>query len=213
LHEDIKKFFPSFIQDKIVVANFGPLKPEDVATNVGPDSRNIGLVKNFIKGRNGYPILISISTAKHNKAYQITEELPGTKILMLYIDPNGTFEGDILKSENLLYIPEKVGVKFLEYLKTLQYPIGIIGHNNLSVATSLYMFATMGFPIITLDFPPNSTLVRDNKIGAVLKNETKVNTVAETINHNYTDVQKNIDIFLKNNSWEKSIQVHRRIFN
>ena len=211
-HEDIKLFFPALLQNNISVAGFGPLTPQDVSSEIETDHKNIKLAKSFLSKRESKPVLVSISTATHNKAFRLAEYLD-KDVLMIYVDPNGSFSNDLQSSKNLLYIQEKVGIKFLAYLKTLQYPIGVIGHDNLSVATSLYMFTTMGFPVISFNYPPNSTIVKENKIGALIESEMRIEEVAENIKQNYTNIQKNIDVFLEENTWEKSIRIHKKIFN
>jgi len=209
LHKDIKRELPKLFHYKIFVSNFGPIQTEVIASNCIKDKKNINLLKSFIENKENEPILFSISTAKFNNAYKITKY---SNSLLVYVDPYETFMEKIFKNNNVFYIPNEVGISFLKYINQLKYPIGLVGHNNKSVATSLYMFATMQVPVLTLDQVPNSTIVEEYGIGEVIKDNAMTDYFVQKIKLNYEKYQKHIKIFLEINNWDKAVDIHHNIF-
>ena len=73
------------------------------------------------------------------------------------------------------------------------------------------MFASFKIPIIGLDFKPVNSIINENNIGLILKDDNLIDLV-RTISANYQLFQSNLTSFLNENSWEKSINVHKKIF-
>ena len=72
------------------------------------------------------------------------------------------------------------------------------------------MFASYGIPMIGLDYKPVNSIIRDNEIGLIAKKDD-FDLVTKKIKSNYLSYQKNLDKFLKLNSWEKSSLGHKKL--
>lgn len=91
--------------------------------------------------------------------------------------------------------------------------IGMIGLDNGSIATSLYMFASYNIPMLVLNEMPMNALVADFKIGHVFDLLTSVDEQIELIKKDYTSLGNNCSDFLKAHSWQKSHDIHCQIFH
>ena len=90
--------------------------------------------------------------------------------------------------------------------------IGVIAHDNLSVPTSIYMFASFRIPVIVLDINPLNSLVKEFGIGEVVKSQNDVNLSIMKIKKNYKSYQIKCKEFISINSWDNSIDIHKSVF-
>lgn len=211
MHSYLKKKFPKRLRRKITIAHFGPLAPEDVSTQLASDQKNINLLNKFIEKKAQSVVLFSISTASKNQAYKLSNYV-SDECLLVFVDPKGIFKNKICKSNNTLYIAEKVGTDFLNHLKKIRFSFGVVGHDNGSVATSVYLFATMKIPILALDYAPNSHIVEKNNIGYIYKNDNNLEDISSNLKINYEEYTMNTTKFTQKHSWKKTIKIHKKIF-
>lgn len=90
--------------------------------------------------------------------------------------------------------------------------IGMIGLDNGSIATSLYMFASYDIPMLVLDEMPMNSLVADFEIGHIFDFSKPIDGKIELIKRDYKGLARNCSEFLKVHSWQKSHDIHCQIF-
>ena len=91
--------------------------------------------------------------------------------------------------------------------------VGFVGHSNISVPTSIYMYASFGIPIIGIRAKPISSIICENKLGIVVDSSKEVVLALKSIRDNYSSYQENCRKFIRENSWEKASLSHKAIFN
>jgi hypothetical protein len=212
LHDYLKKYIPKKYHYKLYVSSYGALPPNTLSKISNIDNDIITKVKKYLLGKKYEAVIISISTARHNNSYLLSKYL-SDKICMIYVDPNSSFINKLLYSDNLLYINEYVGLNFMEYLQTIPNLIGLVGHTNISVATSLFMFSSMRVPILSLDYPPNSLIVKANRIGRVLDNNEILEQEIKKIVSEYNVYCINQESFLAINTWESASMSQLKAFS
>ena len=210
-HDDLVTFFPNKIKNKIIVANFGDFKEH--FDNLTEQNNSFTLKYNQWKQSNSIKKLdlIYISAAKKNGLNELVKNIKNTNLTTLIIAPEIEFELDCKNYKNIFFYNNFVKKEIAEILKNNDGAIGLIGHNNISVPTSIYMFASYKIPVIGLDYKPINSIINENKIGLILKNNDIINTV-DKICSNYLFYQENLNRFLKINNWEKSTIKHKKLF-
>jgi hypothetical protein len=63
-----------------------------------------------------------------------------------------------------------------------------------------------------LSINQNSQIVKKYKIGAVLNKPEDIHYHGKQIKNEYNKYQNNLAYFLNENSWDKSVEVHREAF-
>ncbi len=210
-HKDLKSFLPKSSRNKIEIANFGDFSNYFNELNeINKDFRTeYEQWKKTEKIQNLDLIYISASTK--NKLDEIIDKVKETDLKTLIIAPKIEINPNPNKYKNIFFFNSFVKKEVTEILKENNRAIGIVAHNNISVPTSIYMFASFKIPIIGLDFKPVNSIINENNIGLILKDDNLIDLV-RTISANYQLFQSNLTSFLNENSWEKSINVHKKIF-
>lgn len=90
--------------------------------------------------------------------------------------------------------------------------IGLVGLDNGSVATSLYMFASYGIPMLVLDRPPMDRLTTEFEIGELFDLEDDLDQKISQVNNDYQRYRAGCKNLLKAHTWEKSYELHRTVF-
>ena len=101
--------------------------------------------------------------------------------------------------------------KVVQIFKSNRKIVGFIGHSNVSVPTSLYMFASFDIPILGYNFKPINTIINDFKIGKIV-NDEDIQLEVNEIKKNMNFYKSNLKSFIKSNSWDKSAEKHLDIF-
>ncbi len=212
-HKDLIKYLPQFAHKKVLVASFGNFK-EFIENKVKENKEFKQLYQKWLEKKNiKYPDIVSISAARRNNLAPLVEGLNGKKQNVLIIAPNQEIENKSnLESNILVYNNNLVDREILSILNRSGKLIGYIGHENISVPTSIYMYASFGIPIIGLNIEPVSTIIREYAIGEVIDAQIPVEDAIYRIKKNFDYYQKNCITFLQNNSWEKSASIHDTIF-
>lgn len=93
-------------------------------------------------------------------------------------------------------------------------PVGFLGHSNLSVPTTFYVFASFGIPVLALDAVPVTSMVQEHDVGAVVTDpETPAARSAfDSIRARYGSHVEACAAFMADHSWERSARVHERVF-
>ena len=212
-HGDLISYLPSFVRTKTTVASFGDFK-DFIKSN---DSENIDfqlkyadwLQENNIK----FPDLITISAAKRSDLEYLINNLNGSQLSSLLIAPKRELKSDILKSNSkILYYNQGFVRKEVYGLLNGSKSIGFIGHKNISVPTSIYMFASFGIPVIGLNFKPVSSIINKYGIGEVWHDGDSIEDLVKKINEERKKYVANCNKFLSENSWESSAKIHEEIF-
>lgn len=209
-HPSLKNHLPRNCRHKIKTASFGDFKEFfDSQTEVN---------SSFCKALNSWkessnilsPELISITTAtKSGLEYYLTNL--DKNYFYLVICPHVQLPD--IQNENILVFNESfVKKEVSEILKTSENIIGLIGHDNISVPTSIYMFASYGIPVIVTDVEPLNEIISNYRFGEIIRPGVNLNDCILKIKSNYNTYQKGCLNFLKENSWEKSTKIHSEVF-
>lgn len=169
-----------------------------------------GIYQNWLRGHDiEWPDVMLIS-ASYRSIDQFKELMNSSTNRYLCIVPN-VIAAAGFNSNVLVYHKGFVKKEVAELLSSSN-TIGLIGLDNGSVATSLYMFASFGIPSLVLDREPMNHLVLKFKIGQVFNLEDNLDEKIMQIRSNYDQYAANCEEFLKIHSWEKSYEIHREIF-
>lgn len=114
-------------------------------------------------------------------------------------------------SNNILSYPKAVFAELNIILNT--NTIGIVGHDNLSVPTAIYLYASYKIPILGFDIDPIKSILKEYQIGESFSDERTFHKSYNMIRENYGYYSSNCKSFLDKNSWENARAVHMKIFN
>lgn len=210
-HKDLANYLPLFVHQKIIVASFGEFKSfierqKDENLDFANSYQN-WLKENNIKS----PSIISISAAKRNNLSLLIQN--SAKINCLIIAPDVKNKITLQKKKNIFfYNNDFVKKEVHDILNTKDKIIGYIGHDNISVPTSIYMYASYGLPVIVLNYQPVNTIIKQYKIGEILTKDNDFVKISQLIINNYSFYQNNCLKFLEENSWDNSASRHAKIF-
>jgi len=209
-HKDLISFFPKQFHQKIHIACFGDFK--------GFLSQKKRKNDFFLKKYEGWISdvkeihIISISAAKRNNINFLIQNSKTNKKNTLIIAPKISINKKSFNSNNNIFVYNNFVYSEIEdILNSNNNMIGFIGHNNNSVPTSIYMFASYGIPVIGLNISPINSIINENNIGKIVDNNS-FNQQIELIQNNYQEYQTNCYKFIQINSWSKSSKIHRNIF-
>jgi len=182
-HEDLVSYLPRFTHKKIIVASFGDFK-EFIEKKTKENKEFEQLYEKWLKKRNiQYPDIVSISAAKRNNMSPLTEGLNGTSQNVLIIAPNQEFANkENFESNIFVYNKDFVEKEISVILNSPGKLIGYIGHENISVPTSIYMYASFGIPVIGLNVEPVSSIIKEYSIGEIIDEKTSLDFVVKKNN-------------------------------
>jgi len=208
--EVVRSYNYNIFYKKGVIANFGSFRDFLIHKNNESDEfENIFTDWYFDKNID----IISISSAKLNLSKLFFDQILDTDLVAVMISPQKNYVNPFVVQNQFRYY-QSVYSELDNILINNKKLIGFVGHYNISVATSLYMYASYGIPVICYDIEPNNNLVSINNIGEIITQKCTTNTIEEKISlikNNYNFYQKNCRKFIEKNSWEKSALVHRDI--
>ena len=209
-HESMRGYNYKIFYKKSVIANFGSFKEFKINKNI--KSAQFNNLYNGWKHKKNIDI-ISISAARLNHSKLFFDKIEKTNFNSLMINPKKiNINTQITKNQFRYYKPVYHEINNLLLSNTKV--IGFIGHFNISVSTSLFMFSSYGIPVICYDIEPNSIIVSTNKIGEVVEFNSDTESIIEKINtikNNYDWYKEKCDSFIKNNNWHKCSIVHKDI--
>jgi len=195
---------------KGVIANFGSFRDFLILKNK-MSSEFVNIFDNW--SFNKKIDIISVSSAKLNLSNLFFDKLLETNLVSVMISPQEKSVSPFIVDNQFRYY-KSVYFELDNILINNNKLIGFVGHYNISVATSLYMFASYGIPVICYDIEPNCSLVSNHYIGEVITQKCNANTIEEKIRlikNNYKYYQLNCRKFIEINSWEKSSEIHKNI--
>lgn len=211
-HEDLIPFFPEKLRKKIRVACFGDFRPF-IASQDEPNPEFQDQYSDWIRSRKVHrPDLISISAAKRNRLEYLIEGVSETPLNTLIIAPNYHLKTVLNGMNGIFFYNKFVKKEVADILKNPEGMIGFIGHENISVPTSIYMYASYGVPVIAINKQPVNTLIKEHKIGEIAEEPGLIVRCVQEIRDNYDFYKNNCKEFLTKNSWEVSADVHTKVF-
>jgi len=210
-HQDLKPYLPKSSEQKIYVASFGNYK-EFIEKQTEQNKEFQQQYKNWLNLQNiNSPDLVSISAAKSNSLDYFMPKL-NDNYNFLVIAPNVPFNINLESNNIFIYNNSFVKAEIKNILRNSKNLIGIITHNNISVPTSIYLFASYGVPVIVMDISPLNSLVKDFGIGEIVKTQNDINSSIKKIKKNYNSYQIKCEEFISINSWDNSRETHKSIF-
>ncbi len=208
--KSIRNYNYNLFYNKGVIANFGCFK--HFLTKKNQKSLDFEKLTNSW-GHAFHIDIISVSAARLSYLDVFFDKIKNTNLKSLMINPKKN-ETDYLMTNNQLRFFKPVFHEINNILMNNKELIGFVGHFNISVSTSLYMFASYEIPIICYDIEPNNNIVSKNKIGEVIQVNSSISEIISKINlikDNYKLYQKNCTNFIKKNTWDKSSKIHENI--
>lgn len=157
-HVDLIVALPKWCRNKISVACFGNMY-DSFSSN---RTENQDFVRSYTKWRtendvNTLPNLVSISTAKRNDLEPLFNLESSSKLNAMVISPGVKYETRDL-NKCFLFSKSPVRKEVFEILtENAETIVGYVGHNNMSVPTSIYMYASFGIPLICSNYAPSSS--------------------------------------------------------
>lgn len=208
--QSLINFLPVNSRKKVNTGCYGDLnKYIDKKNNINPD-----FSKKFNEWKQKYKVqsinFISISAAKRTKIEGIIDVLNKKKLKGVIIAPNVQIER--VTSENVfIYTSGFVEKEIFEVIKKERKIVGLLTHSNFSVPTSLYMYASLGIPVISVNKEPMTNILKKHNIGEVFDDEQGFSLKFKIIYDNYSKYQKSCHKFLTIKSWEKSANIHSEV--
>jgi len=210
-HQDLKPYLPKSSEQKIYVASFGNYK-EFIEKQTEQNKEFQQQYKNWLNLQNiNSPDLVSISAAKSNSLDYFMTKL-NDNYNFLVIAPNVPFNINLESNNIFIYNNSFVKSEIKNILRNSKNLIGIITHNNISVPTSIYLFASYGVPVIVIDINPLNSMVKYFGIGEIVKTQNDINLAIKKIKKNYNSYQIKCEEFISINSWDNSRETHKSIF-
>ena len=92
--------------------------------------------------------------------------------------------------------------------------IGYVGHDNLSIATSIYLYSSFGLPMIFIDADPYLDIVKMYDCGSIFSDSSgSLRSAYYKVRHEYDRKRKGAMNLISDNTWAKSALIHRKIFS
>ena len=210
-HKDLINYLPIISKNKISVATFGNCK-EFIENQTLINNNFQNNYSEWLNKKNTTaPDLITISAAKNNKLSFFIENIDRSFNFTI-ISPFVYFDETGISDNIFIFNKSFVKSEIKTILNNHNEIIGVIAHNNLSVPTSIYMFASFGIPVIVLDIKPLNSLVNEFGIGEIVGSQNDVNLSIMKIKKNYKSYQNKCKEFICINSWDNSIDIHKSVF-
>jgi hypothetical protein len=211
-HQDLKTYLPQSSQQKIYVSSFGNFQ-EFIENQTEQNTEFQEQYRNWLNLQNiNSPDLVSISAAKNNRIDYFISKLTN-KYNFLVVAPNVPFNNNLESNNIFIYNKSFVKAEIKDILNHSPKIIGIIGHDNISVPTSIYMFSSFKIPVIVLNVKPVNSIVNEFNTGEVFDENANFDQLIFKIQTNYSYYQENCKSFNKQMSWSSAADVHKKVFN
>lgn len=211
-HKDLIAYLPKFSRKKVLIASFGEFQ-SFIENRKVENEKFWNEYQNWLNKRKiARPDIISVSAARRNNLHLFINKIKYTNLNALIIAPNYIIDKTYLSKNTFLYNDDFVEKEVYDILKNSGKIIGFIGHENISVPTSIYMFASFGIPVIGLNIKPVSTIIKEYSIGEIIDEKISFDDVTKKIIANFNYYSQNCSVFLQENNWEKSAEVHKELF-
>lgn len=207
-HQDLIAHLPEVVRDKSFVASFGDMR--EYVESQTKSNTDFKEKYDAWMHQNKYPALLSISAAKKSNLKLAIEGLKTSKMTGIFIAPNVSRPAQISDENILFYNGDFVRKEVIDLLN-IENIIGYVGHGNISVPTSLYMFASFGVPVIGLNIEPVNSIIEKYNIGRIVSTPEELNSAISLIRERYTDYSENCRKMIEDNSWEKSAKIHNEL--
>lgn len=214
-HEDVLEFLPSVAKSKATVSNFGDYKGYIEQKHRVNKQFEIGysdwLKKNCIDA----PDIVSISSARLNNL-KVLKTLSVANIHNILIVAPGVDLQVFAGQDNVFpFNQSSVRSGISEILSSSNKIIGYIGHNNISVPTSVYMYASYGVPMLAINCPPVNSMFANYMLGVLVDVDDSVQAILDSVNkirRNYLEYSNGCFEFISKNSWNKAALDHEKVF-
>lgn len=209
MHKDLIGFLPKN-KEKIIVGNFGEFKSFFASKATGKPNESFINEYKIWKEKHQItdPDIIFISTLPKIDPLISLAKI-NSKIKILIIAPKiESFD----VPENVFLYTNKVFTEIHSLLENSN-SIGYLGHDNISVPTSIYMYASYNIPILGFDCKPVSTLISENKLGHTFTSNSDILQSYNLIRANYENYKENCSKFINTYTWSRSSKIHSKIFS
>jgi len=208
MHSSIEDKLPKFSREKVYTASFGDFKPHFKNALKKCDNFSKEYNKWLKKRGISYPDAIYISTNQMT-SFVLKKAQRDSQHNYLIIDPSNDYHN--VSNNVFLFCKNFISSEVHDILNTGS-PIGIIAIDNISVPTSIYMFASYGIPMLVFDSVPSNQIVMNYSIGYTFKKSENLCKKIKLIKSNYSLFSIRSDRFLEHNNWENSASIHEKIW-
>ena len=195
--EQMKQVVPASSLPKTEVLGFGPMlahlkSKQDHLTSEQKSQLSVWL-------SHGDVDIVSVTTARRTDLQIWLDAVP-SNLRVLVIDPN---EFCTSSGPNVFVLHGSVYSSWADILPALENSVCLLTHNNVSVPTSLYLFAEIGVPVLAADRSPIREIGQRENIGVVCGpcdievSFDQLSSVREVFSRNCRE-------FSAHNSWDKS---------
>jgi|SRR5690625_150569 len=204
-HKSIVARIPDKYKTKVMVSNFGTIK--NILNNKRGEEDSF--IEKYEKWEGAYNIdVLIVSAAKNNKYKEYVDNIR-LEYNVLIINAN---DFNDYSNENVFLYRGFVFESLEKIVVNNKRPIiGMVFHNNISVATSYYLYSEYKIPVITNDIIPNPSIIKKYCMGISVNDPSEINTTIELINNNYSYYSSNSEGFILHNTWEKGRSVYNEI--
>jgi len=210
--EALRPFLRSW-SDKVVVACFGEFRSKYRRVEEGREGG--GFLRRYRRWSQGIdwasPRLLFVGAYAPSKHVETLLEIGrrNADLAVIAIAPGMESEPGV--SSNVFLHTDWVGVELEEILQEPNL-LGFVGHANISVPTSIYLFASYGIPIIALDHPPVGQIVGNHQLGTVIDAIEDVGEIVRGVLADREHHRDALERFLESHSWAASAAAHRKAF-
>jgi hypothetical protein len=207
LHASLAQYLPPEARSKTCVATFGDFT-QDFRIRTAPNPAFREALANWAGANGGFELLfISATLTDLSTMLQVVRHLKRHRALAI-----AARHDRIEVGRNYLVFNQFVSAELHALLSGGTGLTGLIVHDNLSVPTSLYVFASYGIPVLALDTPPVADIVSEWNLGLTFRSSDEVEETLDRIVDRYDYYREKGRTFVRVNSWESSRAVHREIW-
>ena len=210
LHRSVGDHLGDAAAKKLVVAHFGSFRQtiERASQEAKPNPEFTASYERWRQERGvRAPDLVMVST------------LWEADDLLAFLGENPDVNGVIIAprmgrtacGENVLLFRKPVYAEVHELLGSTGL-IGYLGHANVSVPTSLYMFAGYGIPMIGMNVPPVADILAAEGVGEVYTTIDEMGAAYRKIKAHYQAYRSRCAELVARHTWSHSATVHKKIF-
>lgn len=198
---------------KVIVACFGEFRSR--YRRIGPSLDDGGFVRRYRRWSAtldpNAPRLLFVGAYAPSKNVETLLEIGRRNAALSVIVIAPGMEPVPPVSQNVFLHTGWVGAELEEVLLEPNL-LGFVGHANISVPTSIYLFASYGVPIIALNHPPLGQIVAFHQLGAVIDGTEAVGEIVQGVWDRRDHHRHRLDRFLESHSWAASAAAHRKAF-
>lgn len=211
-HASLKNYLPQNAS-KAVVANFGSYKDFILDPDLDAHPEFLQSFRTWLKKMNRTSVdLVFIGEYKGRKNIEMLVEFARRNVdVAVLVVAHKASSPENCPSNLMLHNDSKIFGELDEVLRG-EDVVGFVAHDNLSVPTTIHLYADYGVPILGLDIEPISSFINDYDCGVTFNDLESLEPAFRSIRCGRDRFRSGMQRLSSENTWGKSVEAHLQAF-